>query len=285
MGYRHIPNLYKGQEILMFKECYVSEKIHGTSAHIRWDVDNSKNVKFFSGGSCNQTFVNLFNQKALTEMAHSIDVPKWIIYGEAYGGKCQNMKNTYGDKLKFVAFDIKVGNLWLDLHKASKFADMFNLDFVWYIKCSTSIATLDYYRDYPSQQAIRNGMGDGKKSEGIVIRPLIELTKNNGNRIAAKHKTEEFCETRTPRVITKEDLKVLEQVREIISEWVTENRLTNILSHIGKDLEITDISSIINLMVDDVLREGEGELVSSKALLKAIARETALMVKRRLQIS
>jgi hypothetical protein len=37
-------------------------------------------------------------------------------------------------------------------------------------------------------------------------------------------------------------------------------------------------------MIEDVLREGEGELVKSKALLKAIARVTALMVKKRLQL-
>ena len=29
MGYIHIGNLYKDQEILLFKECYALEKIHG----------------------------------------------------------------------------------------------------------------------------------------------------------------------------------------------------------------------------------------------------------------
>jgi hypothetical protein len=127
-------------------------------------------------------------------------------------------------------------------------------------------------------------MGSDKKSEGIVIRPLIELTKNGGGRIIVKHKALEFCETKTPRVISDEELKVLTQVKEIADEWVTENRLSNILSHIEKELEIQDIPVIINLMIEDVLREGEGELVKSKALLKAIARVTALMVKKRLQL-
>jgi hypothetical protein len=267
----------------MFKECYVSEKIHGTSAHIRWDVENTKHVQFFSGGSCNQTFVNLFDQKALTDMAHSIDVPKWVIYGEAYGGKCQKMSKTYGEKLKFVAFEACVGGIWLDTCKASKFVNRFDLDFVWYAKSSTDIDMLNHFRDQPSKQAEKNGMGDDKKSEGIVIRPLMELTKNDGGRIMAKHKTLEFCETKTPRVVTDEELKVLAQIQEITEEWVTENRMDNILSHIEKDLEIQDIPIIINLMIEDVLREGEGELVKSKTLIKAISRETALMVKRRLQ--
>jgi hypothetical protein len=34
MGYAHINNLYKDQEILIFKHVWALEKIHGTSAHI-----------------------------------------------------------------------------------------------------------------------------------------------------------------------------------------------------------------------------------------------------------
>jgi hypothetical protein len=284
VGYRHINNLYKSQEILMFKECYVSEKIHGTSAHLSWDVDNTKIVRFFSGGSCHQTFCNLFDVDALTQMAHSIDVPKWTIYGEAYGGKLQGMKETYGLGLKFVAFEAKVNDMWLDTHKAKKFASRFDLDFVWYTQTRTDLDLLNKYRDQPSKQAEKCGMGSDKKSEGIVIRPLLEMTKNDGGRIMAKHKALEFCETKTPRVVTEEELRVLVQVKEIAEEWVTENRLTNILSRTEKDLEIQDIPKMIDLMIEDVLREGEGELVKSRALVKAISRKTALMVKVRVQL-
>lgn len=36
MSYMHIDNLYKSQTLLMFRECYALEKIHGTSAHVMW---------------------------------------------------------------------------------------------------------------------------------------------------------------------------------------------------------------------------------------------------------
>ncbi len=36
MGYLHIENLYKNIDIMQFKECYAMEKIHGTSAHVRF---------------------------------------------------------------------------------------------------------------------------------------------------------------------------------------------------------------------------------------------------------
>ena len=47
MGYAHIDNLYKEQTILMFRECYALEKIHGTSAHISW---KGKQLWLSSGG-------------------------------------------------------------------------------------------------------------------------------------------------------------------------------------------------------------------------------------------
>jgi len=64
MGYMHIDNLYKNQDILMFKECYACEKIHGTSAHVSWK--NGK-LSFFSGGVEYLEFVNLFDQEKLTD--------------------------------------------------------------------------------------------------------------------------------------------------------------------------------------------------------------------------
>ena len=33
MAYMHIENLYRNQNILLFKQCYCLEKIHGTSAN------------------------------------------------------------------------------------------------------------------------------------------------------------------------------------------------------------------------------------------------------------
>ena len=38
MSYMHIDNLYKNQDILLFKECYALEKIHGTSAGLEFGL-------------------------------------------------------------------------------------------------------------------------------------------------------------------------------------------------------------------------------------------------------
>lgn len=90
MGYRHIENLYKNKSILMFKQCYACEKIHGTSAHVKYNAE-TKELKFFSGGSKHEQFLALFDQeklKATFEQNH-LEHPTTksiTVYGEAYGG-------------------------------------------------------------------------------------------------------------------------------------------------------------------------------------------------------
>lgn len=66
MGYMHIQNLYKDQTILLFKECYALEKIHGTSAHIKFSMaPTSPALTFFSGGEKHERFKALFNDADL----------------------------------------------------------------------------------------------------------------------------------------------------------------------------------------------------------------------------
>lgn len=274
MGYLHIDNLYKNQEILMFKECYALEKIHGTSAHISC---KDKQMKFFSGGEDYRNFVALFREGELHEkMKHIYDV---IVYGEAYGGKCQGMRDTYGDQLKFVAFDVKIDGCWLAVPQAESFVKELDLEFVHYAKISTNMDEVDRMRDMHSVQAIRNGCGEGKQREGVILRPLIEVTKNNGARIIAKHKGEKFRETSTPRKVSPEKLKVLEDAKAIAQEWVTYQRLSNILSHRKEKLDMSQIGELIKIMVDDIYREAKGEIIKSKEVTKAISKKTAELIK------
>ncbi len=289
MGYQKIENLYKNQDVLMFKEVYALEKIHGTSAHITWKA-LTKGVHFFSGGASYELFKSIFDIPALEAKFIELGISDVTIYGEAYGGGQQGMREFYGENLKFIAFEVKIGDCWLDVPKAAEFVGNFGLEFVWYARCKTDLDILDRLRDMASPQSFRNGLGlKGvvKAGEGIVIRPLMELTRNDGKRIMAKHKGAEFSETKRVRTVNKnaDQLKLQAQVKDICIDWVTENRLSNILSHIHlpDGLELSHIPQLINLMIDDVFKEGEGELVESKALKSAIARETAIMIKRRVQ--
>lgn len=283
MGYMHIDNLYKNQTILMFKECYALEKIHGTSAHISWKAE-TKTVSFFSGGEKYENFVSLFDQEALlvafSEIFVTSDV---VVFGEAYGGKQQGMRATYGDTLKFIVFDVKVGEQWVNVPNAFGISQKLGLEFVDFKKVSTDLESLNFERDRCSEQAIRNGCGEGKLREGVVLRPLFEFRQPNGDRVMAKHKRDEFKETKTPREVNPEELAKLTEATAIAEEWVTEMRLKHVLDKMPPETNIEHTRDVIRAMEEDVLREAEGEIVESPESLKAIRSHAAIMFKKYLQ--
>lgn len=283
MGYQHIDNLYKNQAILAETEVFALEKIHGTSAHIAFDGDK---LRFFSGGEKHENFTKLFNEDELRlkflEVAQCFPAPI-TVYGEAYGGKQQGMRETYGDTLKFVAFEVKQGDQWRSVPVAHAICSSLGLEFVHYERIPTDLRVIDAHRDWDSTQAIRNGMGPGKMREGIVLKPIAEKVDHRGNRVIAKHKRDEFRETKSPRVVTEVPTEIID-AQKAADEWVTEMRLTHVLDKIPGH-SIQQMTAIIAAMVEDVLREGAGEVVDSPALRKALSRKTAVTYKAHLNAS
>lgn len=286
MGYKKIPNLYQEPEVIfLFKEAYYMEKIHGTSAHFRW---KDGNLTFFSGGEKHANFVALFDLEKLTKLLTEefglyTDV---TVFGEAYGGKQQGMSNTYGKELKFVAFEVKIDGHWLNVPNAEDVSKKLGIEFVDYVKGPTDLEFANEQRDRPSIQAVRNGITEPKKREGVVIRPLVELTKNNGERVMAKHKHDDFRETKTPREVTPEQLKMLEDAKEIAEEWITPMRLHHVMDKLsagGKELTIKDTKLVIDAMVKDVGEESKGEIKWGPEVYKFLGRNSAVLFKEHLK--
>lgn len=294
MGYMKIPNLYKEQQILEFKNCYALEKIHGTSAHISWKKD--KGIHFFSGGENHERFVALFSkewQEQFIQWCESTGHLEITIYGEAYGGKQQGMSHTYGPDLKFIVFDVKIGNSWLDVPKAEKVTKTINLEFVDYEYISTDLEAVDAERDKPSTQAKRNGVGDDKIREGVVLRPPFEVTLNYGSRLITKHKHPKFQErVNQPKPKSPEQKQLLEEGQAIAEEWVTTMRLEHVVDKLraeainsGKEFveDMTITGLVIKAMIDDIYTEAEGEIVESKEAKGAIGKLTAKLWSQRVQ--
>jgi len=282
MGYMHIQNLYREQKILLFRECYALEKVHGTSAHISW---NEGRLGFFSGGESYEKFVALFDQDKLKAGFESLGRPKVVIYGEAYGGKCQGMKETYGAELRFIAFDVMIDDNWLDVPNMDQVATRLGIEVVPWVKVATDLIALDAERDKPSEVAQRRGCGNDKAREGVVLRPLIEFVTNNDERVIVKHKGEKFSERTTPqKVIDPEKLAILAAADAIAFEWATEMRLKHVLDKLLRDERpgIEHMGVLIKAMVDDIYREAAGEIVESKEAASAIGKKTAQMFKKHL---
>jgi len=285
VSYYEIENLYKSQEILLFKECYALEKIHGTSSHIAWKAGE---IRFFTG-EIYEDFKVLFDETDLRSKFEELGYSEIVIYGENYGGRIQGQSHRYGKEKRFIAFEVKIGKSWLNVSNAEDVVKKFGLDFVYYKKIGTSLEEINAERDAPSIQAERNGMGSNHKREGVVLRPLIEVIKNNGERIIAKHKGDDFKETKTPREVGPAKFKILSDATAIADEWVTPMRLAHVLQKLAEDhprnsklgMEIT--GDLVEGMIADIVKEGSGEIVDSKDARKAIGRKTAILFKDYLQ--
>lgn len=282
MGYLHIENTYKQSEIFeLFRECYALEKIHGTSAHVGYKTGEP--LRLFAGGGKHETFVALFDVPALTAACVAQGLDSFTVFGESYGGSMQGMKATYGDKLRFVAFDVQVGDVWLAVPQAEDLVKTLGLEFVHYARIQATVEAADAERDSPSTQAKRNGVVEDKHSEGVILRPLVELRKNNGSRLIAKHKRAEFGETKTPRSLNQEDIKVLSDAKAIAEEWVVPMRLEHVLQKLPEATGMEHTSLVVKAMLEDVRREGAGEIVWTKEAEKEVGRAAAQAYKKRVQ--
>lgn len=287
MGYLHIDNLYRtdAQDILKDSECYALEKVHGTSSHVSW---NGSAVSLSSGGESAVNFAKLFDIEQLTEkFGEMFGGMPVVVYGEAYGGKQQGMSDTYGKELKFIAFDVMLhGGTWCDVPAAAEIVERLGLEFVPYRRVSTDLSVLDAERDRPSEVAVRRGITEPRQREGVVLRPLVEAKNQYGERVIAKHKGDNFRETKTSRkvVVDPAAQAVLTDANKIADEWVVPERLRHVLAKMSP--AVTDMRStpeVIAAMIEDVLREGRGEIVDSKEARNAIGKRTAVLLKQHFQ--
>ena len=279
MGYRSIQNLYAENEVLtLFKEVYYLEKIHGTSTNICWFETNTS---YFSGGVKQARFENLFDDKKMKRLFEKLGHPHVEVYGEAYGASVLKQSHRYGKELRFVAFEVKIGDAWLAVPDALDVCKQLELPFVSYVKGPATVKFAHMQRDLPSIQAVLNGVEGNQIREGVVIRPMIELTKNNGERICAKHKHPKFEEIATPRkVASPEQLKVLSDAVEVADEWVTPNRLIHVLDKLQPQetlLGVRDTGTVIKAMIADVKKESTKEVVWSNSVSKAIGKRARIL--------
>ena len=286
MSYAKIHNLYRpeGQTILLLKECFALEKIHGTSAHVHW---NKEGIHLSPGGETINRFKRCFDEVALAEKFKALGHDDVVVYGEAYGGSQQKMSHRYGPELKFVAFDVLVGgDWWLDIPRAEELCISLGIEFVHYDRVPTDLETLNACRDAPSVQAVRNGVEGIQNREGVVLRPIVEMSWGSGarlDRICAKHKRDDERETATPRKV--EDparLQVLEDAEKIAFEWVTDTRLQHVLDKMPQGIGMEATQSVIKAMINDICVEGSGEFVDSKEARAAIGKRTVELFKKRI---
>ena len=102
---------------------------------------------------------------------------------------------------------------------------------------------------------------DDNICEGIVIRPVVPMYLKNGSRVLIKSKNERFAEKKSVKKRNKlfaEPVPYSETLQALIVEgeaYITENRLTNVLSHIGEVHFPKDFGRVMGLFSKDVLED------------------------------
>ena len=102
---------------------------------------------------------------------------------------------------------------------------------------------------------------DDNICEGVVIRPVEPVFLRNGSRVLIKSKNERFAEKKSVKKrnkIFEEPTPMSDELKVLIGEvelYVTENRLANVVSHIGEVHVTKDFGKIMGLLSKDVLSD------------------------------
>jgi hypothetical protein len=292
VSYLKIPNLYRVRDLFSnFAKLYAMEKVHGTSAHLKYADDNFDgrlngdklpvdHLTYFSGGADHAAFARLFDHDSIIAKFRELHLPEVTVYGEAYGGKLQGMRDTYGPDLRFVVFEVKVGDMWLSVSKASTLAHSMGLEFVPFSIIEGDVESIEAAMMEPSAMAFRRGITEPRLREGVVLRPLEEFTLNNGARVIAKHKHPSFAENAKPRTLSEPALDAPEE--KLAEDYCTPMRFSHVLAKFTEPLAPESIAKFIRAFVDDVMAEAppaEAEQLKGRRAVKVLSRSSAVWYK------
>ena len=179
-------------EYLANNEWVWTEKVDGTNIRVMWDGEG---VTF--GGKTDNAQIPahlvtvLYDEFTPTKMLEQFGTEGGVcLYGEGYGMKIQKPGARYiSDNSSFILFDCRVGTWWLDRVGLEDVAVNIGIDIVPIIGMGSLHDAVrfckDGYRSTISEDATLD-------AEGLVLKPLMELTTRSGGRIISKIKHKDF---------------------------------------------------------------------------------------------
>lgn len=199
-----IPTEFTYPEFEFMKDCkFRGElKVDGTNTRIIVMPSSPYNKAFvdFKGRTDRavipealQTELNrLFDEKTVLDyfenLKNGLNEPI-VIYGEGYGKKIQSCGGKYcKDHAKFIVFDIKVGEWWLNRESIEQICKDLNLEIV---------PVMGYFTLQEAIDFVKTGFKDpiaeeDLDAEGLVLKTDLNIRRRNGERIVTKVKTCDF---------------------------------------------------------------------------------------------
>lgn len=287
-------------------EWTVSEKIHGANFSFVVGEQGMKFAKKTAFIESDEDFFNYelvvekysSNVKALFEYIKTIkeDVEQITVFGELFGGSYPHpdVENNnkisavqkevhYSPVIDFYAFDIFInGETYLNQDEADELFDKFDFFYAKSLFRGTLQECLDFEKEYVTTIPTRLGLPtiEGNIGEGNVIKPIEPRFLWSGSRVVVKNKS--------PKV--KQEIKLTEAGETMLEEMsclVTENRLKNVLSHIG-EVKQSDFGKVMGLLnkdvIDDFMKDFKEEFVEldkkeRQAITKDIGRQNAELLR------
>lgn len=165
-----------------------TEKVDGTNIRVHWDGEavtlggRTDNAQVPATLVANLAFLN---DPDLWRSAFP-DADDVTVYGEGYGAKIQS-GGQYRPDQSLVVFDVLVGPWWLNEHAVEDVAGKLGLDVV------PEVGRFDLVTAWE-----RTTLGDYRSQwpdariEGLVGRPVVDLSNRRGERIMAKAKVKDW---------------------------------------------------------------------------------------------
>lgn len=207
------------------------------------------------------------------------------IFGEIFGGVYKGMKQLekailgrihYSPQHEFYGFDIYIPSV--GYLSPIETVELFNAADVF---CAENMfmGTLDECLKLNPvfQSTIGTRLGfepiEGNNAEGYVIKPIIPSYFPNGERIIIKHKNPKYREVCKERKVPKEiELSnTLVTLCENVADYVNDNRLVNVISHIGEVTFPNDFGKVMKELTADVYQEFISENTENRTVYTSLS--------------
>ncbi len=165
-----------------------TEKVDGTNIRIMWDGVDIKIGGKTDNAQIHKDLITRLEELFFTKKEVFIEKfgeKQVCLYGEGYGAGIQT-GGRYKSTKDFVLFDVLINEYWLDRGNVQGIADMFGVDIVPIVREGTLYELVDMVKS-----GFKSNWGDFV-AEGIVARPVVELTNKFGERIITKIKYRDF---------------------------------------------------------------------------------------------
>ena len=280
------------------QEFIVQEKVHGSNVCLVTDgktVNFGKRTGFVEVGEKFYDYEELLEryQPKVISLFSVIkecfaDVKTLMVFGEMFGGKYPHpdVKNNnktmiiqkgvhYCPNHEFYAFDLYIVNdetgRFLTVDEANAYFEREGFFYAKSLFRGSFAECIKYPNNAPSRIAEWLGLPpiEDNICEGVVIRPVAPTYLQNGARVLLKSKNARFAEKksvkkRAPKLFVEPSYS--EELNNLLPEteqYITENRLNNVVSKIGQVSVPRDTGKLIGLfskdILDDFLKEHSGE--------------------------